>query len=99
MTTGVPLLGAKTAQIYFNILYVPQTCGFVNLFLQRINVLTPFQQTLYEKFIDILYIICYHDLNGALAQLGAHNTGSVGVRGSNPLCSTRKKVPFVYRQR
>ena len=25
---------------------------------------------------------------GALAQLGAHNTGSVGVRGSNPLCST-----------
>ena len=27
---------------------------------------------------------------GALAQLGAHNTGSVGVRGSNPLCSTKK---------
>ncbi len=26
---------------------------------------------------------------GALAQLGAHNTGSVGVRGSNPLCSTK----------
>ena len=26
---------------------------------------------------------------GALAQLGAHHTGSVGVRGSNPLCSTR----------
>ena len=25
---------------------------------------------------------------GALAQLGAHNTGSVGVRGSSPLCST-----------
>ena len=27
---------------------------------------------------------------GALAQLGAHNTGSVGVRGSNPLRSTIK---------
>ena len=27
---------------------------------------------------------------GALAQLGAHNTGSVGVRGSNPLRSTKK---------
>ena len=25
---------------------------------------------------------------GALAQLGAHNTGSVGVRGSSPLRST-----------
>ena len=29
---------------------------------------------------------------GALAQLGAHNTGSVGVTGSNPVCSTRKKA-------
>ena len=28
---------------------------------------------------------------GALAQLGAHHTGSVGVRGSNPLCSTNEK--------
>lgn len=27
-------------------------------------------------------------LHGALAQLVAHNTGSVGVSGSNPLCST-----------
>ncbi len=27
--------------------------------------------------------------SGALAQLGAHHTGSVGVRGSSPLCSTR----------
>ena len=26
---------------------------------------------------------------GALAQLGAHHTGSVGVRGSSPLCSTK----------
>ena len=31
-------------------------------------------------------------LHGALAQLGAHNTGSVGVRGSNPLCSTKNLV-------
>ena len=30
--------------------------------------------------------------SGALAQLGAHHTGSVGVRGSSPLCSTRKAV-------
>ena len=30
--------------------------------------------------------------HGALAQLGAHNTGSVGVRGSSPLCSTKKKA-------
>ena len=28
-------------------------------------------------------------IQGALAQLGAHNTGSVGVRGSSPLCSTK----------
>ena len=29
---------------------------------------------------------------GALAQLGAHNTGSVGVTGSNPVCSTIEKT-------
>ena len=38
---------------------------------------------------------------GALAQLGAHNTGSVGVRGSNPLRSTKyrkgsRRLPFLY---
>ena len=32
-------------------------------------------------------MILYH-LFGALAQLVAHNTGSVGVRSSNLLCST-----------
>ena len=32
-------------------------------------------------------------IQGALAQLGAHNTGSVGVRGSSPLCSTSGKLP------
>ena len=36
----------------------------------------------------ILYLL------GALAQLGAHNTGSVGVRGSSPLCSTKKRTPI-----
>ena len=30
--------------------------------------------------------------HGALAQLGAHDTGSVGVRGSSPLCSTKKST-------
>ena len=33
---------------------------------------------------------------GALAQLGAHNTGSVGVRGSSPLCST---IPQALRKK
>ena len=40
----------------------------------------------------------YHKSHGALAQLGAHNTGSVGVRGSNPLCSTNKKGTLVYQK-
>lgn len=31
------------------------------------------------------------DVDGALAQLVAHNTGSVGVRSSNLLCSTKPK--------
>ena len=39
--------------------------------------------------------------SGALAQLGAHNTGSVGVTGSNPVCSTSGKgttetLPLFY---
>ena len=35
---------------------------------------------------------------GALAQLVAHNTGSVGVRGSTPLCSTKtQKSGTMYR--
>ena len=34
-------------------------------------------------------------VRGALAQLVAHNTGSVGVRSSNLLCSTRKAAPFI----
>ena len=34
-------------------------------------------------------MVIYH-LFGALAQLVAHNTGSVGVRSSNLLCSTSK---------
>ena len=35
---------------------------------------------------DILIVV-----DGALAQLVAHNTGSVGVRSSNLLCSTKPK--------
>ena len=33
-----------------------------------------------------------YPLFGALAQLVAHNTGSVGVRSSNLLCSTKKRI-------
>lgn len=40
-----------------------------------------------KKQISVSYQITFH---GALAQLGAHDTGSVGVRGSSPLCSTRQ---------
>ena len=32
-------------------------------------------------------------IRGALAQLGAHDTGSVGVTGSNPVRSTSGKLP------
>ena len=35
----------------------------------------------------ILTNTAYSAVSGALAQLGAHHTGSVGVRGSSPLCS------------
>ena len=34
------------------------------------------------------------EINGALAQLGAHHTGSVGVRGSSPLCSIKRQSTF-----
>gem|GEM_PF-6129694 len=34
-------------------------------------------------------IVDFNGKYGALAQLGAHHTGSVGVRGSSPLCSTK----------
>lgn len=37
----------------------------------------------------------YYCQFGALAQLVAHNTGSVGVRGSNPLCSTSQRETAV----
>lgn len=49
--------------------------------------------------IAISFFLCYNTIvmirwqknfiHGALAQLGAHHTGSVGVVGSNPICSTR----------
>ena len=38
-------------------------------------------------------MVLYH-LFGALAQLVAHNTGSVGVRSSNLLCSTNKATLY-----
>ena len=37
-----------------------------------------------------------YPLFGALAQLVAHNTGSVGVRSSNLLCSTRLEA-LIYK--
>ena len=43
----------------------------------------------FAKRYDIIHLLPQF---GALAQLGAHNTGSVGVRGSNPLCSTKKAL-------
>ncbi len=53
--------------------------------------MTSFFSSILKKALDRISIIVYNRSVGALAQLGAHNTGSVGVRGSNPLCSTRKK--------
>ena len=46
----------------------------------------------YGPFLLVFFFILWYNcriIYGALAQLGAHNTGSVGVRGSSPLCSTR----------
>ena len=40
------------------------------------------------KCLDKSRKMLYNIIIGALAQLGAHHPGSVGVRGSNPLCST-----------
>ena len=37
----------------------------------------------------------YLGFNGAVAQLGEHHAGSVGVRGSSPLSSTTE--PYVVR--
>ena len=55
-------------------------------------------QKIFSK--KIIYVILKH--SGALAQLVAHDTGSVGVRGSNPLRSrfynkSRKGSFLVYR--
>ena len=43
-----------------------------------------------RKTCDNIYLV-----RGALAQLVAHNTGSVGVRSSNLLCSTQKSEPII----
>ena len=42
----------------------------------------------YGNIVSWFFETVFHIPFGALAQLGAHHTGSVGVRGSNPLCST-----------
>ena len=56
--------------------------SFLNPVLSLINIIILLS-------IDLNSLLCYNiPVNGALAQLGAHHTGSVGVRGSNPLCST-----------
>ena len=66
----------------------------------------PFQKTLpksfFKKPIAKSKNFGYNNAvtqQGALAQLGAHNTGSVGVRGSNPLRSTMKETSFVYQDK
>ena len=44
--------------------------------------------------LDKLLLLWYTNLvDGALAQLGAHHTGSVGVTGSSPVCSTKQTEP------
>ena len=47
-----------------------------------------------KRSLQMPWIVIYYLLFGALAQLVAHHTGSVGVSGSNPLCSTE-----LWRQR
>ena len=42
-----------------------------------------------KKSLDKPSRFCYHNGVGALAQLGAHNTGSVGVTSSSLVCSTK----------
>ena len=58
-------------------------------------------QTTWEHTKDVCSVFSFNIcVCGALAQLGAHNTGSVGVRGSSPLCSTTSEqvalVPIFF---
>ena len=57
--------------------------------IQKIPVGQVFFQKALDKSLEMWYDKRVPD--GALAQLGAHNTGSVGVRGSNPLRSTSRR--------
>ncbi len=66
--------------ISHKILFVKSFLKFCQKRFKNIHIVIDKQPVfIYNKFI-----------RGALAQLGAHNTGSVGVRGSNPLCSTKR---------
>ena len=69
-----------------------------NPFIQKYGAVCPSGGMAPEGFLDSaekkalqteMNVLRYH-LFGALAQLVAHNTGSVGVRSSNLLCSTSK---------
>jgi hypothetical protein len=40
-----------------------------------------------DQNIDSKVILKYNDIYGGLAQLGEHQAGSLGVKGSNPLSS------------
>ena len=46
------------------------------------------QKSCFSLFTNVPCCAILYLVRGALAQLVAHNTGSVGVSGSNPLCST-----------
>ena len=87
-----PKTGAKTPVFADSLLFVNIFCGLCQKTLYKT------EKTMYNMCInnDIIHF-------GALAQLGAHNTGSVGVIGSSPLCSTRKSTCeskcFFYRDR
>ena len=60
------------------------------------------QKSCFSLFTNVPCCAILYLVRGALAQLVAHNTGSVGVSGSNPLCSTdpgileRSRVPGFF---
>ena len=49
------------------------------------------QKSCFSLFTNVPCCAILYLVRGALAQLVAHNTGSVGVSGSNPLCSTSQE--------
>ena len=56
------------------------------------HIFPEFPKILLTKPLQSVIIIA----DGALAQLGVHHTGSVGVRGSSPLCSTSTAFHSVW---